>query len=299
MWLDELDNWTHLDTRSNPGKVRTLEESLEMLEREIAKNISSNQGFWWMDLYDGWFDHPAIMERVALLKRRADEARNRPHRSVTQVLLVMDEETMYDMRVSTGLSMGLCNRVEREAKRCGAPTDLFRLKDLEELPLEQYKAIIFLNTFRVEFALWQRVSRRMSPGTLLIWHYAAGVCAPNYSLENVGRLTGFALEGASAHSRYVYEDIPLDFPPLRIQAAKDVVPLREDDGLVAARRRRQDGGVSVLAAEPCLRTPLLRELLSEAGVAFYADAPCTVYADNRITWIAHRGFVTPSENDRN
>ncbi len=290
LWLDELDNWTHLDKRGRPGTAKTLEESLEVLEREVAKNITGNQGFWWMDLYDGWFDHPAIMEKIRELKQRADEAHSQPHESVSEVLMVMDESSIASMRVSYGLTEGFLKRMEREVRLCGAPVDLFRLKDLTDLPLHQYKVVVFLNAFYLPDDLWGQIKPRLPRGVTLIWHYAAGICHPHFEEENIEKLTGFAIERAEKHSKHIYQDIPLDFPPLRIAENPTVYPLLEDEGIVAAQRRRKDGGISVLAAEPCLETPLLRELLAQSGVMFYADAPCAVYADNRVVWSTKRGF---------
>ena len=63
VWLDEIDNHTHLDRRPD-GRAANLDESTTLLWREAVKNITHGQGFWWMDLGEGWFDCPELMETI-------------------------------------------------------------------------------------------------------------------------------------------------------------------------------------------------------------------------------------------
>lgn len=284
IWLDELDIWTHLDPREHPhpGTARNMGETQVLLWREWAKNVTSNQNFWWMDLGDGWFSHSEIMRTLGRQRELSGVLNRTAHRSVSEILLVMDDRSLGNMRVSYGLSSGL-RRFEREIKLCGAPTDLFRLADLAELPLEQYRVVCFLNVFTLPAEDWLRLKARLSPGATLIWQYAAGIRAPEYDPQNVRRVTGFDVCPGTGYSEWVYEDAPCDFPPLRIREDANVEALLSaSDGPVVAQRGREEGGRSVLTTEPCLCKENLRPILQEAGVHFYAPMGCTVYADNRL-----------------
>ncbi len=286
IWLDELDVWTHLDPREHPhpGTAKNMNESQTLIWREWAKNIVSDQNFWWMDLGDGWFDHPDIMKTIEDLQGWTENLRCTPHHSTSEVLLVMDEESQVRMRASVGLSQGLLRRTERELKLCSVSSDLFRVNDMTDMPLDQYKVIIFLNVFYMPPERWQALRSRMRRDVTMIWHYAAGILAPGFDPVNIQRLTGFETIQTQHASAFLYDDCPADFPPLRIRLSKGQQSLLEDEeGAVAAMRQRSDGGWTLLATEPCLQTELLAPLLQKWGVHCYTlDSKCTVYADNRL-----------------
>jgi len=63
IWIDELDNPTHLNKSSREFPAKTMNETRTLLWREVSKNLAyNNQNFWWMDLLGGWFDNDTIME---------------------------------------------------------------------------------------------------------------------------------------------------------------------------------------------------------------------------------------------
>lgn len=297
IWLDELDIWTHLDPRKHPhpGTARNMEETQVLLWREWTKNVTCNQNFWWMDLGDGWFSHPQIMSTLGRQRELSGRLKQTPHRSVSEILLVLDDKSFGDMRVSYGLSAGM-RRFEREIKLCGAPTDLFRLADLDEMPLQQYKVVCFLNGYTLTEERWQSLKARIRPGATLLWNYAAGIRAPAFDRQNVRRVTGFGIRGGTGYSEAVYDDAPLDFPPLRIdEAGGGETLLSASDGPVAVRKLCGEGGCAVLATEPCLHMEQLRPVLQAAGVHFYAPMGCTVYADNRLLGVFSQEGVVADE----
>jgi len=287
IWLDELDVWTHLDPRNLGDAAKNMDQSQTLLWREWAKNIVSDQNFWWMDLGDGWFDHPDIMKTLEDQQAWTTTLRRTPHRSTSEVLLVVDDESLLRMRDSACLSMGLLRRVERELKLCCASSDLFRVNDMLDMPLEQYKVIVFLNAFYMPQERWQALRSRMRKDVTLMWHYAAGILGPQYDPANVQALTGFEIKPAKSCSSFLYDDCTADFPPIRIcpKATQEVL-LKDEQGAVAAMEKRQDGGWTLLVTEPCLRQEHLAPLLQTWGVHRYVlDGKCTVYADNRLIGI--------------
>ncbi len=53
IWVDELDIRTYLSNDVNPGVPKEFTEAV--FSRELAKNLSADAGYWWMDLGGGWF----------------------------------------------------------------------------------------------------------------------------------------------------------------------------------------------------------------------------------------------------
>lgn len=286
IWIDEVDNRTHLDRRNTSDMTHNMAETLTVLWREFSKNITGNQNFWWMDLGEGWFDHPEIMHNIKLMSDMQIRVNKKQHKTNSEVLLVVDESSIMYSKVSYGLNHGLMKRFEREAKLAGVSTDLFRLKDLLSLPLEQYKTIVFLNTTHIPFDLWDRIKTRINKGTSIIWNYASGIQAPIYSIDNVRKITGFSIRESTGYSDYIYSDIDKDFTPIRINGLEGVTPLISFDGeTIFAKRDNEFGGISYFACEPMLRIKQLREIFKNSGVHIYTEVPCTIYADNRMVGV--------------
>ena len=279
LWLDEVDNRTHLERRGTADMTHSMEETLTVLWRECMKNLTGGQNFWWMDLGEGWFDDPQIMEHIGKMFRVQAEANKTPHRTVSEVLLLCDEMDIMNRRVSYGLTEGLLKRMDREAKLTGAPVDMFRLKDIDRLPMEQYKVVIFLNCGCIGKKEQEAIWHSIRPDATVIWHFAPGVLSSGFEPEHVRTLTGFTPVTAKAHSQFMYDNIPGDFAPLRVTGGKDL--LADEEGAVLSERTFM-GRKCLYVTEPLLTHEMLRSVYGEAGVHLYAPDDCTVYADSRL-----------------
>ncbi len=293
-WLDEIDNHTHLDRRPE-GRAANPLESETVLTREAVKNLSQGQGFWWMDLGEGWFDTPELMALIAKLTDMERELGKREHKNLTEVLIVVDEKSVRKMSPSWGLTLGLLCEMQTQCRWIGAPVDTFCLCDLDELDLSQYKLIVFANSFYLEKGQRERLMKRIPEKATVVWHYAAGIMAPAFSLENVAQLTGFSIEETAdpaPGTDFGYTVEPFlgaawlehDFPMFCIKEQPDLTVInRYPDGkIMSAEKMRNPYAKTVLSAFPSLKTADFRRLAEDAGVHLLAPVDCTVYADNRI-----------------
>ncbi|MDD3588019.1 MAG: beta-galactosidase, partial [Thermoguttaceae bacterium] len=70
MWWNEDDTRTHLSrlpkgSLGETGKSESLEDSLNLLTRNLGQEYLRNLGTWWMDLgMTGWFNDPALWNRM-------------------------------------------------------------------------------------------------------------------------------------------------------------------------------------------------------------------------------------------
>lgn len=291
IWIDELDNRTHTNSRNNGWISHNMDETRTVLWREIAKNLSNrNQNFWWMDLAGGWFDNDTIMNEISKLYRINGLVRKKKWESVSEILYVVDDKSFTVMSDSYGFvngnSGGVINELEAELKLTGTPVDTYRLCDLEDLPLSQYKLIVFANAFLFGEGQWERIRKRIPETSTLIWHYAAGIRKPDFAWSNVHKVTGFTVEPCPARAADGYSgyDIVNDFPLIRIVPAPEqtVLDRYPDGSIMTAMIHNSSGGKSILCAYPSLKAGRLREIASIAGCHMYAPVNCTVYADNRF-----------------
>ena len=291
VWLDEIDNHTHLDRRPD-GRAANLDESITLLWREATKNITHEQGFWWMDLGEGWFSCPELMATIAEITKLQERLGKVQHISTSEVLLVVDEHTLEAMSISYGLCVGLMYQLHSELKLIGAPIDTLRLDDLfdDSTDLSHYKMIVFANAFCLKSGQRERLLE-LTKGKLCVWNYAAGICAPEYDEANFTALTGFELheiirtdEDYYGYPAMFYEYDKShkrragDLPLFAIEADGMEVISRYDSGEVNCARL----GQNVVCATPSLDAKNLRDLAKSAGVTIMCDADCAVFADNRI-----------------
>lgn len=283
VWLDEIDNRTLLDRRANT-ETKTFEESLTLLSREAVKNISYNQGFWWMDLGEGWYDHPILMERIKKLTEMGRNAVKRKHKSVAEILLVTDEISTRCHTPSEGIGHYLNYDMHSEAKLCGAPVDVLRLSDLYELDVKQYKLVVFTNCFRFTDEQRSRLSDVLNSDAIIVWNYAAGIVGDNgVSLENTRLLTGFEVQNSGAGSNGLSNGLAeCDFPIIDIvlHDGDRAIKVYSDGRVMGARHEN-----TILCAFPYMKMADIRSLAIEAGCYMYAPENTTVYADNRIVGV--------------
>lgn len=293
VWLDEIDNHTHLDRRP-AGRAANQDESTTLLWREAVKNITHEQGFWWMDLGEGWFDHPELMKTIRTITELQARLGKVQHISTAEILLVVDEHSLAAMSISYGLCVGLMYQLHSELKLTGAPVDTLRFDDLfdetNKADLSHYKMVVFANCFNFKEGQREKLLE-LTRGKLRVWNYAAGICAPTFDYRNFTRLTGFEIREIVRNDAdyfgypqdvYDYKKSQNrnsgDFPLFTIEANGMEILSRYESGEVNCAKLGDD----VVCATPSLDRKMLRELAKRAGVTIVCDTDCTVYADNRI-----------------
>lgn len=183
LWFDEVDNG-YLQNKFERDFVRSqpLGDSsyLPLLQRSLWLPLVQGCGLW---LYDfgprrntGWWDSELYR---AEFRRTLDYFRRQPvHKpdSAATVLVVWDTESFYFVEniTSKTCEQGLDEAAE-DIQRCGVRTDHTFLFDLPGLNLESYRAILFMNAWKLSPE--QRRYIRDSVATnkrTVIWNYLNG-----------------------------------------------------------------------------------------------------------------------------
>jgi len=293
LWVDEIDNRTHICTNlSRPQHdfpAKNFDQTRAVYWREFTKNVSHHQGYWWMDLGGGWLDSEEIQDEIVLMHKVSDQLylEKESHKSVTEVLLLIDENNLFRMRPNCAVTAGLQN-VGSVIKETGAPMDLYRVTDLPELDLSQYKVILFLNAFYEDHEKLQELLKKTRPDCHIIWDYAAGILNArdgSFGTQNIQKLTGFSVgeypKGASPYEEPRH-------PVLYVNGQDGVTAVeRHADGKIkTASRKASDGRTHILCTLPTdMTAESARALLEAAGVHLYAPAYCVVHADNRFLYL--------------
>lgn len=300
IWIDELDNRTHLSSSGFDYLSDNISETITILWREVAKNLSyNNQNWWWMDLGGGWFNDSLIMNEITTIVNINKNIRDRKWNSISEILFVIDDKSFTVMDDTYGFvdgrRGGIVCEMESELKLVGAPVETYRLADLDDLPLSQYKLIVFANSFLFEKNQWEQIKKRIPKSSTIIWNYAAGIRKPDYSIDNVKDVTGFDIEPCSSieiDNLIGYNNLN-DFPLIHIVPDSELTVIkRYPNNKIMSAMKNSKGGKVILCAYPYLKAHELREIAIDAGCYMFGPVNCTIYADNRFIGIFPKDSIS-------
>jgi hypothetical protein len=243
---------------------------------------------WWMDLGDGWFDSPEMMNEISKIEKLRDDLCKRQGKSISEVLLVVDENAFCYSNAEPSFHNLLMKEFIREMHLCGVPIDIFRQNDLKMMDLRQYKLISFLNAFKFASEDWDKIEKNLNSDTTLLW---------NYYVDDCEKITGFKLHERSQlpdgelifsdNSKTKYSN--MQFPLFKLEDSDKLEILANySDAGIAIGQKRFKGRNNIFCALPVIKAKHLRHIVESAGCYIYAPLDCTVYADNRFIGVFPR-----------
>ena len=226
LWLDEYDQqprrtWPYLSIQDNRGRYNDyLQENTALLKRSFLFPVLQGHGLWFYDFgpagmhlhprnqfnsqsgTSGYWDHPIYMDTIARLKAFADEWLHESYESNAEILAVYDTESIYYMPSTKERPCPITEHLINESTLAlyytGKLFDQIHLKDLNRVNLDQYRVVLFMNTFVLNEE--QRTFIRDSVGANnrhLIWTYAPGISNDHqWDLNLAASLTGINLKAS-------------------------------------------------------------------------------------------------------
>jgi len=301
LWLDEMDQQPYLKSVLDPGYADGVVNSVAHVRRNTLFSFTKGMGLWFYDFgaagqrlnstaaefVTGWWDHPVLMKEIAGLKRFLDQAWKKPYRSEADVLMVFGTDCYYHTAIKPELNpIGdrVVNWTTLAAYQAGAVFDALHQDDLARCNLDQYKLVVFVNTFVVsaEQRRWIRehVFRR---GRHVMFLYASGYSdGESNSVEFIEQLTGIRVARAAStqapeirttfsSTPWILEDKP--FAPVFTITDDEATPLAEyvESGETAAAKKTVADATSWIIGLPPVEKDHVRRLFESCGVHFYAE----------------------------
>ncbi len=284
LWADETDVRTHLVERSAEDSsdwlCNNFTDTRGVLWREFCKNLSTDSGFWWMDLGGGWFDDPAVMEEIAHMRRTNDILRKQPHKSAADVLVLVDETCIEKMSISHDQRQGFMEDPIMELHRSGVVADCYRLSDLPALNLDKYKMIVFAYTYDIPEALHNLIREQIREDTVLVLHHAAGVRkGESVSLDNVRAFTGFSMVERTVEGGYVGVQVLDSDATVCFRNTENEPTVWQKDNRFAITEPYQDASV-------------YRYIAQQAGCHLWTACGNILWADNRLAGVFAKHQLT-------
>lgn len=326
LWINENDivTWPQMTAAGTAGQpnmhgIRSNEESLAILCRELGNTLCHGAGMWWFDFWARWYDEPAHMAHVSAALALGNRLINKPLNSVAEVLLVVDEQSMAHQGWRSLLGPCLSNLVV-ELGHMGAPFDIVEATDLARVLSPRHRLVVIANAWCTNH--WADVDFALPDGgRSVIWLYAPLAC----SSRNPATICGFSVRhntgapawpgllpvdengpgsrfGARWRRRLVEQPLVEASCPREISSEARLVPLvcapaavdeegldilaRTADGRAGMAAREMNGWTSLWVASPILSAPWLRAIACAADVHLYLDTGDTVYACTDLLCVA-------------
>lgn len=285
IWLDETDVRTHLTYADNSEDnaewlCHDFKDTRAVLWREFCKNLSTDSGFWWMDLGGGWYDDPAILDEISHMRQINEELCRQPHESAADVLVLVDETCIEKMNISHKQRQGFMEDPLMELHRCGVVSDCYRLRDLPQLKLDKYKMIVFAYTFDLSDAQREFLSKNIRSDTVLVFHHAAGIRkGQSVSLDHVREFTGFSMVERSVEGGYV---------GVQVNDPSANVFFMDPEGMPAVWQKENRFAVT----DPYLDASVYRRMAEHAGCHLWTSCGNILWTDDRIAGVFTKDRLT-------
>ena len=291
LWLDEMDQPTHLGCVADPKYSCTLPDAVAILRRNVVHPLLRGHGLWYYDFgprfSSGWWDDPVLIEEIRRLKEFFDGRMAVPYQSPADVLLVGDTSVFFHTghRAADPVSEPALDEVASALYRSGVCFHMVGLSDIERVDWSRYRAVVFANTWvltprQVEF-ITTTVAR---DGRHLVWVYAPGYSdGERLCADRIADVTGMAVERISIRGlpRIVVRageaagaSIELKTPvaPLFSPRDGDTLALFEGTDFPGVARSRKPEFTSWFCSLPPTSPALSRTILRESGAHVWSDA---------------------------
>ena len=319
LYFHEVDNTTHL-VNDNPlaqalqkthhKPMADLAQTVAYSRRETAQALMHGQGYWWFDMFAGWYDEPALMDELARIRRATEYLWSGDMRSASEIAVFIDEESGYFIGCGSCLHQSLVVEQAEQLSRIGAPWDCFVASDFCHPDLLQtpYRLFVFLNLVKPTTAIRRQIQALRRQGKSFLFVYAPGFLDENGpNLPAMQALTGLPFEQVSGQpdgqiattlggAPCVY-GFPKPVTPLftlGLSAAADpaieVLGHYSQGGEAALALRTRPDGIDAWSGAGPLPAQVLRQLAVRSGVHIYVDTGDPVYVNRGLFGLfSHQG----------
>ena len=321
LFSHEIDSSTHLLKKSNEagaishavGRDEAFTcsyDSITYIRREVGMVLAKGQGYWWFDMFSGYYDDPELMDEIKRLREIQEKICEYPASSVSEIVEMLDTESNYYLKTNTYYPM-----VEHQSEalnRAGAPWDMNMTFDFEcdAFHADQYKLFIFPALFAPTKDTRRKIAELRKKGkNMLFLHAPFYACEDELSTTPMEENTAIKFERCELSDNTVRlcfdgaQNITFNFTnktlngdvwhhkdpdefeyitPIFSPTNLDVVLGRfvENGKPACGIKFREDGGFDAFCACAPLPAQLLQEFYRYAKVFKYADKSIPVYTSS-------------------
>ncbi|MCX7017491.1 MAG: beta-galactosidase [bacterium] len=298
----------------------TAQESIWLFERSAGFVMCEGIYESYFDLHGGYFDDPRLLNSLAVNSAALTRSPEYDRSTIAEILVVADGVSCsYNSFQAELAGEAHANRINEALAdhqigfiKCGAPYDSVLLADLKLVNPDQYKVVVFLNTFNMDDAARTLVNGRLKGNNrVLVWCYAPGLFnGYKESQSMMMELTGIHTVGPRRDGyvcpKTVLTQAGRDFvesqgqkPPAAAFGLEgkicDLVkvedPMTMTLGVLAETSapvmamRKFNGWTSVYSMTQIMPPEVVRAIAKSAGVHLFNDRNDTLYANKSFITI--------------
>lgn len=328
LFVQEQDNRTITapgtewpDADSGVGKTYTTEDTINQLKRDYSQIITKNSGMWFYDMDGGWFHDDQIYELSSIINKEADLSILTNKKTTSEVAVFVDEKTYEYSTYKFGATYQIYNYLYLEQRfnlgTMGAPYDIYRIDDLCNDKVADYKVNIILSPYQISEEQRAAIDKELKrDGKILIWVFAPGLSDGNeVDVANISALTNInlALKKEQCRLNVTFKDSknPLlsglkgtsygisneEVGPYiyvndsKAEALGYLYNTDVDRRQVGLAIKKMEDYTSIYSSAPNLPNLLLQNILKEAGVHIYTDNRDDVLSANEHYVGIHSAFA--------
>jgi hypothetical protein len=195
LWVEELDNRPHTSwhprkfaAQINVEPAADFFESATVLWRESCKLKQDGASFWWMDQGDAkhrWYDDADLIALVSDMVKLDAVIKKAEPRDIAEVAVVSD--------TAANLMGGIKGNVRRKMLAAGVPFHEYRIPDLDEISLSQYRLLVFTAPHLITKEWLAALRARLHKDCQILFTDLPGICNGAPDLSRVEQITGIAV----------------------------------------------------------------------------------------------------------
>ena len=316
MYLHEIDNTTSLTTQNAFANAvqglhqrpDSLADTVSYCRRETARALEHGGGYWWFDMWDGWFADESLMEELLRIRKASKAVFDAGTQSVAEIAVFVDadsakyladpkaRDTVYiNNERESGLAVqyDTVYALQEQLHRIGAPVNYFDANDLlhPDFSHGQYKLYIFPNLYAPSDALKSAVAKLRAEGKSCLFTYASGyIGKEDYTLAGMEELTGFNITLAEGETEGTLTACETGdswggnqgVAPLFALSAQDaeILACYRQSGLPAGGMKQRENGIDAWFGYGPVPASLLRKIARHAGVFIWHEGDDPVYINS-------------------
>jgi len=196
--VTEIDNRNYHSANSSDlfsHYPKDLKETVSIMLRNYGYNICNSSGMWFMDLLDGEYNYPDMIQALARIREIDQRYTDFDKQSNNEIAVLLDADGFKYFRDGEVLVPALLSiQKQFELAYIGAGYDDYLLEDLANPKMRDYKLYIFLNNFDGTDDRIRMIHNKLKKNNATaIWIYAPGYVNKGLSTANIKALTGFRL----------------------------------------------------------------------------------------------------------
>ena len=225
------------------------------IRREFCRSLFHGASLWWFDMWGGYYESGRLVEEIGTFQKIHDRLADVRREPEAQIAVIVDPESaLYvDDEAPETIAEEMMPLLLRACNRCGAPYRVFSFRDIPHIEEpDAYRLVLLPGLFELSEEKEKILRKWILKGDrTVVWLYGAALFdGRRKTPSRMRELTGFR---------------------------------QEESG---APERKMENWTSVFLPDSRSLTPeKLRSLAEKAGVHFYTDLLCPVWASRDLLMI--------------